>query len=54
LIFVDCADEREQDTAFKQLSEGGAVLMPLDNYGFSRKFAWINGRSGVSRQLNLA
>ena len=39
--------------AFNQLSAGGAVLMPLDNYGFSTKFAWVNDRLGVSWQLNL-
>jgi predicted 3-demethylubiquinone-9 3-methyltransferase (glyoxalase superfamily) len=52
-IFVDCLDEAELDKALTQLSEGGAVLMPLDNYGFSRKFAWISDRFGVSWQLNL-
>jgi predicted 3-demethylubiquinone-9 3-methyltransferase (glyoxalase superfamily) len=52
-IFVDCQDEAELENAFKQLSQGGGVLMPLDNYGFSRKFAWINDRFGVSWQLNL-
>jgi predicted 3-demethylubiquinone-9 3-methyltransferase (glyoxalase superfamily) len=52
-IFVDCEDEAELDDAFKQLSEGGAVLMPLDHYDFSRKFAWTNDRFGVSWQLNL-
>jgi predicted 3-demethylubiquinone-9 3-methyltransferase (glyoxalase superfamily) len=52
-IFVDCADEAELDHAFKQLSEGGGVLMPLGNYGFSKKFAWVNDRFGVSWQLNL-
>jgi predicted 3-demethylubiquinone-9 3-methyltransferase (glyoxalase superfamily) len=35
------------------MSESGAVLMPPDNYGFSRKFAWLNDRYGVSWQLNL-
>jgi len=52
-IFVDCTDEAELENAFEQLSEGGGVLMPLDNYGFSRKFGWVNDRFGVSWQLNL-
>jgi len=38
---------------FGTLSEGGAVLMPPGNYGFSTKFTWLNDRFGVSWQLNL-
>lgn len=53
-IFVECETEAELDDAFEQLSDGGAVLMPPRGYGFSRKFAWINDRFGVSWQLNLA
>ena len=30
------------------------MLMPLDNYGFSKKFGWTNDRFGVSWQVNLA
>ena len=52
-LFVDCADEAELDRAFQQLSTGGAVLMELGGYGFSRKFGWVNDRFGVSWQLNL-
>jgi len=52
-IFVDCTDEAEQEAALAKLSEGGATLMPLANYGFSRRFAWIADRFGVSWQLNL-
>jgi predicted 3-demethylubiquinone-9 3-methyltransferase (glyoxalase superfamily) len=52
-IFVDCENEAELNEAFKQLSEGGKVMMPLDNYGFSRKFGWVSDRFGVSWQLNL-
>ena len=29
------------------------VLMPLDNYGFSKRFGWLQDRFGVSWQLNL-
>lgn len=53
-LFVECADEAELDRAFATLSEGGAVLMPPGDYGFSQKFVWLNDRFGVSWQLNLA
>ena len=52
-LFVECESEAELDMAFVQLSTGGSVLMPLANYGFSRKFGWVNDRYGVSWQLNL-
>ncbi|MEU4289267.1 VOC family protein [Kribbella sp. NPDC026596] len=53
-LFVDCADEAELERLYAALSEKGAVLMPLGEYGFSRKFGWVNDRYGVSWQLNLA
>src|SRR5690348_3379626 len=37
-LFVDCESEAELDEAFRQLSAGGGVLMPLGSYGFSTKF----------------
>jgi predicted 3-demethylubiquinone-9 3-methyltransferase (glyoxalase superfamily) len=52
-LFIECESEAELDEAFKQLSAGGSVLMPLGNYGFSTKFGWLNDRFGVSWQLNL-
>ena len=51
-FFVECEGEAELDRAFGVLSAGGGVLMPPNNYGFSRKFAWISDRYGVSWQLN--
>jgi predicted 3-demethylubiquinone-9 3-methyltransferase (glyoxalase superfamily) len=52
-LFVECDSASEFDAAFGRLSEGGAVLMPPGNYGFSEKFAWVNDRFGLSWQLNL-
>lgn len=52
-FFVECETEDELDSAFNQLSDNGDILMPPDDYGFSRKFTWVNDRFGVSWQLNL-
>ncbi|HET9905255.1 MAG TPA: VOC family protein [Anaerolineales bacterium] len=52
-IFVTCEDETELETLYETLGARGAVLMPLGNYGFSRKFGWVNDRYGVSWQMNL-
>jgi predicted 3-demethylubiquinone-9 3-methyltransferase (glyoxalase superfamily) len=52
-LFVDCASEAELDGLYVALLEGGAALMPLGDYGFSKKFGWVNDRFGVSWQLNL-
>ena len=53
-LFVECESEDELRGAFARLSEGGSVLMPAGNHGFSTLFAWVSDRFGVSWQLNLA
>lgn len=52
-FFVSCASEDELQRLTVALSAQGATLMPLGDYGFSRMFAWVNDRYGVSWQLNL-
>lgn len=52
-LFVDFDTDAEMDAAFASLSDGGEILMPPGDYGFSKKFAWIRDRFGVSWQLNL-
>ncbi len=52
-IYITCDSEQEIDTLYKKLILNGQALMPLDNYGFSKKFGWINDQFGVSWQLNL-
>ena len=51
--FIECDDEAQLRALAGKLGEGGKVLMPLDNYGFSSLFTWIGDRFGVSWQLNL-
>lgn len=51
--FVEFDSLDELERVFAVLSESGEVLMPLDNYGFSQKFGWVNDQFGVSWQLNL-
>ena len=52
--FVDFDSAAELERVFGVLSQAGEILMPLDDYGFSPRFGWVNDRFGVSWQLNLA
>ena len=52
-IYVTCDSETEIDTIYNKLIENGMALMPLDDYGFSKKFGWLNDKFGLSWQLNL-
>ena len=49
-LTVDAPDE--VDALAAALGEDGKVLMPPDDYGFSRRFAWVQDRFGVSWQIN--
>lgn len=51
--FVDCSSAEEQQRLFSALSENGKVMMPLNNYGFSQQFGFVEDKYGVSWQLNL-
>ena len=52
-LFVNCDTAEELDAAFASLSAGGKVFMPINNYGFSKRFGWCADRFGVSWQLNF-
>ena len=49
-LTVDAAED--VDALAKALGEGGRLLMPPDDYGFSRRFGWAQDRFGVSWQIN--
>ncbi|MDB4727734.1 VOC family protein, partial [Saprospiraceae bacterium] len=60
-MFVECDSEKEIQILFEALSSnGGQVMVPLDNYGgegdygFGKKFGWCEDKYGISWQLNLS
>jgi predicted 3-demethylubiquinone-9 3-methyltransferase (glyoxalase superfamily) len=53
-FFVECESDEEIRRLHAALAAGGAEPMPLGESGFSKMFAWVNDRYGVSWQLNLA
>ena len=52
-LWLDVESEEVLERYVAALLEGGKTLMPLDTYGFSRRFAWVEDGYGVSWQLNL-
>ena len=47
------AAKQSLEAAWNKLCEGGTVLMPLDEYPFSRCYGWVQDRYGLSWQLIL-
>jgi predicted 3-demethylubiquinone-9 3-methyltransferase (glyoxalase superfamily) len=52
-FFISCTSEAEADHYWKALSEGGKVMMPLDEYFFSKKYGWVADKYGLSWQVIL-
>lgn len=50
-LFVECDAAAEVDRLVAELSKEGEVMMPLGEYPFSPRFAWISDRFGVSWQI---
>lgn len=50
-FLVECESEEEITSLASALEVDGNVLMPMDSYGFSEKFTWVEDRFGVSWQL---
>lgn len=52
--FLGVDDPDQVDALATALSVDGKVMMAANNYGFSRRFAWVQDRFGVSWQINAA
>ena len=53
-IFVRCEDAQQVRLLFDRIATDGAVMMPVDDYGFSSCFGWAADRYGVSWQIATA
>ena len=58
LFFKDSSSPEKEarralDLAWGKLSEGGTVLMPIDQYNFSNRYGWVQDKFGLSWQLIL-
>lgn len=52
-FFVYCGSDSKIERLYSKLCEGGIVLMPLDKYVWSNKYAWVQDKYGVSWQLDV-
>ena len=53
-FFIEGNSMMEIEHSYQKLKKKGAILMPLDEYGFSDSFAWVQDQFGVSWQLNFS
>ena len=52
-LMVACATVEEVERLYASLSSGGSDLMPLGEYPFSKRYAWVQDRYGLSWQIML-
>jgi predicted 3-demethylubiquinone-9 3-methyltransferase (glyoxalase superfamily) len=52
-FFVVCKTAEETEAKWKQLSEGGMVMMALNSYPWSEKYGWCQDKYGVNWQLMM-
>ena len=50
-FLVSCSTKKEVDALWKEFSQGGTALMPLDSYPFSEHYGWTEDRFGLSWQI---
>lgn len=51
--YVYCDKEIEIERIYNLLKEDGQIIMPLDTYPWSEKYAWVCDKYGVSWQLDI-
>jgi predicted 3-demethylubiquinone-9 3-methyltransferase (glyoxalase superfamily) len=51
-FYVVCETIEEVQAAWRQLSDEGTIMMPLDSYPWSEQYGWVQDRFGISWQLS--
>lgn len=52
-FFVYCGSDAEITRLYEELMAGGTALFPLEAYPWSKKYAWVKDKFGVSWQLDI-
>lgn len=52
-FLIACGTKDEVNAFWEELSEGGSVMMPLQEYPFSEWYGWTQDRYGLSWQVML-
>ena len=50
-FFVRCSSIEETEALWNKLTPDATILMPMDEYPFSRAYGWLNDKFGVSWQI---
>jgi predicted 3-demethylubiquinone-9 3-methyltransferase (glyoxalase superfamily) len=50
-FFIRVESNRDADSLFASLAEGGEALMPIGSYPWSERYGWVKDRFGVSWQV---
>jgi predicted 3-demethylubiquinone-9 3-methyltransferase (glyoxalase superfamily) len=52
-FMINCETPEQVTEAYNKLSDGGAVLMPLQKYEFSEMYSWVSDKYGLSWQIGV-
>ncbi|HET9057804.1 MAG TPA: VOC family protein [Chitinophagaceae bacterium] len=52
-FFINCQTQQETDHLWSNLIDGGKILMPLDEYAWSKRYGWVQDKFGMTWQIML-
>jgi len=51
IVHFEAGERQVLDKVWERLIEGGKIMMPLEEYFFSKRYGWVQDKFGVSWQL---